>query len=235
MHGLDPQGALLLSIVLGELVFWDLPMLLLPSLYSAASMGHHVGMFLTALVALRPCGARHQTHAPANATLRESCTESARGPLAVLAGTCSTGCPSSSAWSSCLPSRFRSAPSPLSHPPPPASPLAGPAACSLAYTSHTPRDATAACDAWRDAQVVDVFHPKHFIEWTEEPWVAQLNAICRTSFAVLFIATRTLAFPYVVFVQARRREGGRAGGRVGGRGGGGCDGKLVVPCVAPVG
>ena len=106
VRGYFPTSDLLLSIVLGELVMWDLPMLLLPSLYSAPALGHHVGMFLTALVAMRPCGTeqpnlRQLPHSVLTADL-------SLGPLPAPAGTCSTGCPFSLASSSCLPSRFRS-------------------------------------------------------------------------------------------------------------------------------
>lgn len=51
-------------------------------------------------------------------------------------------------------------------------------------------------------QIVDLFHPKQKA-WHEyhlkSPMLVQLNELCRTSFALAFLAVRGVYFPYIVF------------------------------------
>jgi len=54
IFGHDPAGAHLSVILLGALVLWDIPMTFHPSIYSAASMGHHVGLAVLAVLCLLP-------------------------------------------------------------------------------------------------------------------------------------------------------------------------------------
>ncbi|KAL1505102.1 hypothetical protein AB1Y20_008861 [Prymnesium parvum] len=122
--GYYPTSDLLASIILGELLLWDIPMTFVPSLYSTTTLAHHVGMAFVAVITEMPY-LQHYV------------------------------------------------------------PFFG----GLIELSSIP------------LQIVDVLHPKHFVEWTSVPWVNRLNSGCRTSFAVLFILTRTFYFPYVVLAQ----------------------------------
>ena len=54
LYGRDPVGEKLSAIVLGAMVFWDIWATLLPSIYSAAGMGHHVGLAILAAICLMP-------------------------------------------------------------------------------------------------------------------------------------------------------------------------------------
>jgi len=54
IYGRDSTSELLSAILLGELVFWDIPLTFLPTIYSPAAMGHHVGLAVLALIALTP-------------------------------------------------------------------------------------------------------------------------------------------------------------------------------------
>jgi len=49
-----PAAETLCAILLGELVLWDIPLTLLPSIYSHASMGHHIGLAALAAICLSP-------------------------------------------------------------------------------------------------------------------------------------------------------------------------------------
>ena len=50
--------------------------------------------------------------------------------------------------------------------------------------------------------IVDVFHPTRYGDVAEQsPLLGKLNAVCRVSFAVLFLIIRGLYFPYVVLFQ----------------------------------
>ncbi|EOD11979.1 hypothetical protein EMIHUDRAFT_449548 [Emiliania huxleyi CCMP1516] len=124
VHGDFPTSDWLVSLLLGELLLWDIPMSAFPSLRSAASVGHHVMMALACVIALQPYLLYYV-------------------------------------------------------------PFFG----GVIELSSIP------------LQVVDVLHPKHFVEWTDRPRVAQLNAACRVAFAALFLLTRTALFPFVVFGQ----------------------------------
>jgi len=72
-------------------------------------------------------------------------------------------------------------------------------------------------------QLVDIFHPDHFVELTKEnPSLHKLNEILRPLFAVLFMLTRAIYFPYVMLSQAIpdivasiRLGGGSAGEQIG--------------------
>jgi len=124
VYGYDATSDFMISLLLGELVMWDIPMTFFPSLFSGASLGHHVGMAVTAAIATRPFMLYY---------------------VPFFAG--------------------------------------------VVEISSIP------------LQVVDVFHPKHFIEWASHPLLARLNSACRVAFAVLFLITRSLYFPIVVFGQ----------------------------------
>ena len=54
IYGREPASELLSALLLGELLLWDIPLTCLPSIYSHASMGHHVGLAALALIALSP-------------------------------------------------------------------------------------------------------------------------------------------------------------------------------------
>jgi len=54
IFGHDATGSHLAIVLLGALLIWDIPLTLDPSIYSAASMGHHVGLAALALLSLRP-------------------------------------------------------------------------------------------------------------------------------------------------------------------------------------
>lgn len=54
IFGHDPTGSRLAIVLLGALVLWDIPMTFHPSIYSAASMGHHVGLAVLAVLSLYP-------------------------------------------------------------------------------------------------------------------------------------------------------------------------------------
>ena len=50
--------------------------------------------------------------------------------------------------------------------------------------------------------ILDVFHPTRYGDVAEQsPLLGKLNAVCRVSFAVLFLIIRGLYFPYVVLFQ----------------------------------
>jgi len=54
IYGRDPSAELLSALLLGELLLWDIPLTCLPSIYSHATMGHHLGLAVLALLALMP-------------------------------------------------------------------------------------------------------------------------------------------------------------------------------------
>lgn len=54
LYGRDDVGAKLASIVMGAMIFWDIPCTCVPSIYSAAGMGHHVGLAVLSSIALLP-------------------------------------------------------------------------------------------------------------------------------------------------------------------------------------
>lgn len=54
IYSREPASETLAAILLGELVLWDIPFTLVPSLYSHASMGHHVGLAALAALSLTP-------------------------------------------------------------------------------------------------------------------------------------------------------------------------------------
>ena len=49
----NQPGEQLAAVLLGELVLWDIPLTLHPSIYSHTSIGHHIGTTILALLALR--------------------------------------------------------------------------------------------------------------------------------------------------------------------------------------
>jgi len=124
IHSYYQTSDVLVSLLLGELVMWDIPMTFYKSLYSVASMGHHVGMAITATIALKPY---MMYYVPFFAGVIE--------------------------------------------------------------LSSIP------------LQIVDICHPKHFPEFTENPTIAAINGVARNLFAVFFLLTRTIYFPYVVLLQ----------------------------------
>lgn len=54
VYGHYELGELLCVILLGAVTLWDVPLTFHSSLYSAANMGHHVGLALMALICVRP-------------------------------------------------------------------------------------------------------------------------------------------------------------------------------------
>ena len=50
----DATAELLASVLLGSLVLWDIPMTFIPTIYSHASMGHHVGLAALSVLSLTP-------------------------------------------------------------------------------------------------------------------------------------------------------------------------------------
>lgn len=54
VYNRDPTAELLASVLLGSLVLWDIPMTFLPTIYSHASMGHHVGLAALSGLSLTP-------------------------------------------------------------------------------------------------------------------------------------------------------------------------------------
>ena len=54
LYGVNPIGERISSVVLGAMVFWDIPCTCLPSIYSVAGMGHHVGLAVLSAIALLP-------------------------------------------------------------------------------------------------------------------------------------------------------------------------------------
>jgi len=151
VHGDFPTSDWLVSLLLGELLLWDIPMSAFPSLRSAASVGHHVMMALACVIALQPYLLYYVPFQGGGGALRQVAVHRAvREQVPFFGG--------------------------------------------VIELSSIP------------LQVVDVLHPKHFVEWTERPRVAQLNAACRVAFAALFLLTRTALFPFVVFGQAATRH-----------------------------
>lgn len=78
IFGHDATGSHLAIVLLGALLIWDIPLTLDPSIYSAASMGHHVGLAALALLSLRPfvqyCAPRHSANATAGPTAAPALT-----------------------------------------------------------------------------------------------------------------------------------------------------------------
>lgn len=90
IYGPNPAGERLAAVMLGELVIWDIPLTLLPSIYSPAAMGHHVTTALIALLALRPYCAYYGARLPTQISARgPRCgpRSSARSPRALQATT----------------------------------------------------------------------------------------------------------------------------------------------------
>ena len=54
LYGVNPIGERISSVVLGAMGFWDIPCTCLPSIYSVAGMGHHVGLAVLSAIALLP-------------------------------------------------------------------------------------------------------------------------------------------------------------------------------------
>ena len=54
VFGLDPIGAHLVAVLLGALLLWDIPMTLVPSIYSPTALAHHVGLAALAALCLLP-------------------------------------------------------------------------------------------------------------------------------------------------------------------------------------
>ena len=54
LYGVNSVGERISATVLGAMVFWDIPCTCLPSIYSVAGMGHHVGLAVLSAIALLP-------------------------------------------------------------------------------------------------------------------------------------------------------------------------------------
>jgi len=148
IRGATAQHDFLFQVATGMLLFWDIPTgFVVKSLFTGASMGHHVVMCL-------------------------SCISGLRGQL-------------------------------MYH-------YAG-FFLGLCELSSIP------------LQIVEIFRPEHFPELTRDnPSLHQLNEILRPLFAVLFMLTRAIYFPYVMLSQAIpdivasiRLGGGSAGEQIG--------------------
>lgn len=54
VYGREQSSEVLCSLLFGALVLWDIPLTFLPTIYSHASMGHHVGLAALTLLSLTP-------------------------------------------------------------------------------------------------------------------------------------------------------------------------------------